>query len=125
MENQSDSFRDRLLSHLPQPASLADYRRDVASMLEQNEKRIRRERVVVTAFWIFCAVSAALHMWFDPKSAQTPKGPFLALFIFTWGLAELLKHRINASRIDLLKEIKQVQVQVLELHDMTRKGEAK
>ena len=125
MENQSDNFRDRLLSHLPQPANLADYRRDVATMLEQNEKRIRRERMAVTALWIFCACLSALYLWFDPKSAQTPKGPFLALFMFMWGMAELLKHHVNACRIDLLKEIKQVQVQVLELHDMARKGEAK
>ncbi len=125
MENPSESFRDRLLSHLPQPANLADYRRDVATMLEQNEKSIRRERVAVTTFWIFCAVLSALYMWFDPKSVQTPKGPFLALFMFMWGMAELLKHRINASRIDLLKEIKQVQVQVLELHDLGRRGDGK
>jgi hypothetical protein len=68
MENRDDSFRDRLLAHLPQPANLADYRQEVASMLEKNQKRIRRERLAVTAFWVFCAVSATIYLWFDPKS---------------------------------------------------------
>jgi hypothetical protein len=124
MENRDDSFRDRLLAHLPQPANLADYRQEVASMLEKNQKRIRRERLAVTAFWVFCAVSATIYLWFDPKSATTPKGPFLACFMFLWGMAELLKHYVNTCRIDLLKEIKQVQIQVLELHDLVRKGGA-
>ncbi|MGO9254907.1 MAG: hypothetical protein ACLQU1_01185 [Bryobacteraceae bacterium] len=34
---------------------------------------------------------------------------------------ELLKHFINRARVELLKETKQVQLQVLELHDLLRK----
>jgi hypothetical protein len=121
MANQSDeTFRDRLLSHLPQPGGLAGYRREVAAMLEKNQKRLRLERLIVTAFWVFCVVSVVVYIWFDKSSAATPKGPFLACIFMIWGASEVVKHYINACRIDLMKEIKQLQVQVLELHDLVR-----
>jgi peptidoglycan/LPS O-acetylase OafA/YrhL len=122
MANQDDSIRTRLLSHLPEPSALAEYRKEVGSMLEKNQKRIRRERVIVTAMWVFCAIASVFYLWLDPYSSTTPKGPFLACFMFLWGMAELLKHYVNTCRIDLLKEIKQVQLQVLELHDLARTG---
>jgi hypothetical protein len=39
-----------------------------------------------------------------------------------YGAAELTKYFINRARVELLKETKQVQLQVLELHDLVRKG---
>ena len=45
-----------------------------------------------------------------------------ACFFLIWGAVEMLKHFINRSRVELLKEIKQVQLQVLELHETIRKA---
>jgi hypothetical protein len=115
MPINNDPIRDRLLGQLPQPADLAQHRERVSQMLEQNQKRIRRERVAVTAFWIFCAVSATAWMWFSADGAHLPKAPFLACIFFTWGGVEVVKHHINACRIDLLKEVKQLQLQTFEL----------
>ena len=110
----SDSLRDRLLTQLPTLKDVAAYKTAVAQTLERNQRRIRRERLLVTLFWIFCVVSGVAYIWFGPETAQAPKGPFLACIFFIWGALELLKHHINSAKIDLLKEIKQVQVQIFE-----------
>src|SRR4051794_11245861 len=115
MPNNQDPLRDSLLGQVPKPGEIARYREHVTSMLEQDQKRIRRERAAVVAFWVFCAVSATAWLWFSAESAHLPKGPFLACIFFTWGGVEIVKHYINSSRIDLLKEIKQLQLQVFEL----------
>ncbi len=115
MNNESDSLRERLLRQLPSLHDATAYKTAVAETLERNQKRIRRERALVTFFWIFCVASAVAYIWFGPGAAQVPRGPFLACIFFTWGGIELLKHHINSARVDLLKEIKQVQVQLLDL----------
>ncbi len=115
MPIENDALRDRLLGRGAVPVDAARYRANVSQLIQQNQKRIRRERVFVTAFWIFCAVSATVRLWFSADSAKLPKSPFLACIFLTWGGVEVVKHYIHACRVDLLSEIKQLQVQVLEL----------
>lgn len=117
MEPDHDSLRDRLLGRAPRPADLADYRQQVSAALEKNRTRIRRERRLATLFWIFCAASATVWLWFSADAASLPRGPFLACIFFTWGGVEILKHNIHACRIDLLKEIKEMQLQIFELQE--------
>ncbi|MEP6472504.1 MAG: hypothetical protein ABJC74_02225 [Gemmatimonadota bacterium] len=116
MQANDDTVRNRLLSRLPQPADLVDYRREVAELSAKTQRSFQREKIAVRVLWGFCVVSAIAFLWFDGGSADVPKGPWLALFIFLIGAIELLRHFINSCRIDLLKELKQVQVQVLEVH---------
>jgi len=47
-------------------------------------------------------------------------GTFTLFFVIA-GAVELLKYFINRNRVELLKEIKQVQLQVLELQAAMRK----
>jgi hypothetical protein len=127
MESRDDSIRDRLLSHLPQPANLAAYREEVASMLAKNEKAFRREKWGVGALWIYLLALSIFFLWLGWRLIDTPKGPYFgtwACFCILCGAVELLKHFINRSRVELLKEVKQVQVQVLELHALLRKSSA-
>jgi len=127
MERRDDSIRDRLLSRLPQPANLAAYREEVALMLAKNERAFRRERWGVGALWIFMVVLSTVILWSGGQRLDTPKGSFFgtaACVCLLFGAVELLKHFINRSRVDLLKEVKQVQVQVLELHAFLAKNSA-
>ena len=117
MPTEHDMIRERLLGRLPLPGDMAAYREGVEATLEKNQKNIRRERLLVMAFWIFCVVSATSRIWFSADSARLPRGPFLACIFFTWGGVEIVKHYINSCRVDLLKEIKQLQVQVFELEN--------
>jgi hypothetical protein len=114
MENDRDFLRDRLLGRAPRTSDLADYRQFILSAVEKDQKRIRRDRILATLFWIFCAASATAWLWFSADSAHLPRGPFLAGIFFTWGGVELVKHHIDACRIDLLKGIKQIQLQLFE-----------
>jgi hypothetical protein len=117
MDKESNELRDRLLGQTPRPGDLASYRQRVTAMVQSNAERIRRERLLATLFWIFCAASATAWLWFSADSARLPRGPFLACVFFTWGGVEIVKHYINALRIDLLKEIKELQLQVFELQN--------
>ena len=125
MEPSDDRIREGLLSHLPQPANLAAYREEVASLLEKKEKALRREKRVVMELWIFVVVVSGLFLWMGGQHLDTLKGPYfvsLACFWFLFGMVFQVGYTINRSRVDLLKEIKQIQVQVLELHALLSKG---
>ena len=114
MENERDFLRDRLLSRAPNTSDLADYPQFILSAVEKDQKRIRRDRILATLFWIFCAASVTAWLGFSAESARLPRGPFLAGIFFTWGGVEIVKHHIDACRTDLLKEIKQIQLQLFE-----------
>jgi hypothetical protein len=126
MENK-DSIRDRLLAHLPQPANLAAYREEVVSTLERNEKGLRRETWGSVAIWIYAIVFWMILAFMGPKRLDTAAGhygEFFVLLILICGAVEILKHAVNRSRVEMLKEIKQVQLQVLELQaSMQKSGE--
>jgi type VI protein secretion system component VasF len=111
----SDTMRDQLLSQMPQPENLAAYREHVAATIEKAERRVQAQRRITTAFWIFCAASATAYLWFGSSSGQFPRAPFLACIFFLWGGVELLRHSIASLQVELQKDMKHLQVQVLEL----------
>ena len=127
MDANNEEIRDRLLSRLPQPENLADYRREVGALLEKNQKGLRREKWGASATWLFVVglgtvllTGAGIKMGTTKAAVAAYMGTF-ACFFLIYGAVELLKHFINRSRVELLKEIKQVQLQVLELQDAMRK----
>ena len=125
MERKNNSIREGLLARLPQPANLAAYRDEVTAMLEKNERAFRREKLGVGTLWVFLVLLSTAFLWFGGEHLNSPKGPWfgaLACFFLLYGAVELLKHFINRTRVNLLKEVKQVQVQVLELHALLREG---
>ena len=115
MQTPNDPIRDRLLGRIQKPIDTEGYRAGVAQLLDRNDKKMKIERIVANSFWIFCVAGAIAWLWFSAESAHLPREPFLACIFFIWGGVELLKHHINASRVGLLKEIKQLQLQVFEL----------
>ena len=118
MEPKDDRIREKLLSHLPAPANLAAYRQEVAATLEKKEKAVRRERWVVIELWVFVTAISVLFLWLGGRHMDTVKGPYfvsLACFWFLFGMVYFVSHAINRSELHVLKEVKQVQVQVLEL----------
>ncbi|MDR3674537.1 MAG: hypothetical protein P4N24_03540 [Acidobacteriota bacterium] len=125
MEQRNDSIRDRLLSRLPQPANLAAYREEVASMLEKNEKAYRRKQWVTGAFLLFAVGFVTVPLSLNWLRLDTPKGisyAFLAFLLYLYAMAEVLKLFINRNRVEILREVKQVQLQVLELQASLQKS---
>ena len=127
MEPKDEKMQDRLLSHLPKkPANLTDYRKEVAVLLEKNDKAFLREKWGARALWLFCVVLGVSYLWFSGAGHDTPKAAWLGSLACFWlivGAVEVLKHFINRTRVELLKEVKQVQLQVLELQErLTKTG---
>jgi hypothetical protein len=123
MEKQNESMRERLLARLPQPENLAAYREETVSLLAKHEKALFWEKmpsVVLTliAFAIF------MNGWFRAQKIGAPIDQFTWLwagFFFFAGCVGNLSYRINRSRVDTLKEVKQIQLQILELEASLQK----
>lgn len=128
MEPKSEALRDRLLSRLPQPENLAQYRQEVSALLEKNEKTLQRQKWYAGAVWFWVVGLGTLLLVLANLHPEKPRAAWLAAsfgsfacFMLIGGAAEMLKYFINRARVELLKESKQVQVQLLELAGMLRK----
>ena len=123
MEN-NDSIRDRLLARMPQPENLAAYREETASLLAKHEKALFWERMPpIVAFVSAGAIVIANMFWTHNIGAAVSQTMSFGIgLLFFAGVVTGLSYRINRSQVDLLKEIKQVQLQVLELQASLEKS---
>lgn len=116
MKQQNDSMRERLLAHMPQPKDFGAYREETASLLARHERALFWERMASKACYVIVALMVAL--WFlglTPTAAMRQFFWPMAGFVYFIGLVGDLRYRIYQSKVDMLKELKQVQLQVLEL----------
>lgn len=116
MAQQSNNLRERLLAALPQPENLANYREETATLLAQHSTALRWDKIAAYAI-IF--IAEAPFVWsFYPGRLGTAGvysfrfGSAVLLFV---GAMFLMHYEIYASQIATLKEIKQTQLQILEL----------
>jgi hypothetical protein len=125
MVRQDDSIRDLLLARLPRPEGLAAYQEQVKSLLERNEKALRQKKWTVVRVWIFVVAVSIPGLWMAGTHFNTPQGNwFLALTLFwvLFGALEVAKYAIDQAKVELLKEVKQLQLQVLEIHARLSEG---
>ena len=130
MDPRAETIRERLLSRLPEPANLPAYREEVALLLGKKEMEVRRERRVMIELWVFTIVVSILFLWMGAQRMgskavdEAVLGPYFmgcAGFWFLFAMVYFVAHSVSRSRLALLKEVKQVQVQVLELHALLGK----
>jgi RsiW-degrading membrane proteinase PrsW (M82 family) len=124
MAQQSNDIRERLLATLPAPENLAAYREETASLLAKHSRALRWDKVMAYLF-----VSLATALWF----LWTPNQPWhlragvihgfqvASALMFFYGVIYVARYEIYASQVATLKEIKQVQLQILELQALLRK----
>jgi hypothetical protein len=124
MEKQNDSMRERLLARMPRPENLAAYREETASLLAKHEKALSWEKWSFETL-LFCALVLAIMCgsdWGQRLDHRASVGLYGMLgLMFFGGMSTGLRYYINRSKVDLLKEVKQVQLQVLELQASLRK----
>src|SRR6266478_3938660 len=124
MQIENDNLRDRLLGQQsPRTDKLAEYRKEVQAMLDQNEYGLRRERRYTTILWIFIVMMCTGFMIIGGLHPTRVLGVWfgvLACFWLIYGSVELLKHFINRGRVDVLKELKQLELRVVELQEMMK-----
>lgn len=124
MEKGSNGLRERLLARLPQAENVAGYREETLSLLAKHERALFWEKVTArTVTWLGVAVFMLANSTWGPK--LDPNGIIvldtIAGLLFFTGAINELGYRISRSKVDLLKEVKQVQLQILELQASLRK----
>ena len=122
---RNESISERLLSRLPRPANLKDYQEEVTSLLAQNERRLRRNKWTVVRVWFFIVVVSVPFLWMAGMHFNTAEGNWFLGLVGFWvlfGAIEIAKYQHNQGRVELLKELKQVQLQILELHALSKGG---
>ncbi|HMD84665.1 MAG TPA: hypothetical protein VKO18_08195 [Terriglobia bacterium] len=127
MEPRGDTVRELLLSRLPQPENLAAYQEQVTSLLAKNEKTLRQNKWTVRRVWIFVIAFSIPCLWMAGAHFNTPQGNWFLGTVYFWvlfGAIEIAKYDHNQGRVELLKELKQIQLQVLELQGLLSKGVA-
>jgi hypothetical protein len=118
MEKQNESLRDRLLARLPQPENLAAYQEEVASSLNKQERWLSTVKWIPTLLFLlvlgiygsFVFGVVKVHNPSDLCDLET-----VGCILLVGGILTGVFLNIEKSRVCLLKEIKQVQLQVLEL----------
>lgn len=130
MEQKGNNLRERLLARLPQPENVAAYREETASLLARHERALFWEKWTARTF----ALLGVTLYWFAispliPLGGQNLLGVneriFLGVFaglLFFIGLIYALGYQVSRSKVDLLKELKQVQLQVLEVQAKLEKN---
>ena len=115
----NESISELLLSRLPQSANLAAYQKEVTSLLAENEKKLRRNKSTVVRVWIFVVAASVPFLWMAGTHFNTAEGNWflgLAGFWVLFGAIEITKYEHKQGRVEVLKELKLVQLQILQLH---------
>jgi DNA-directed RNA polymerase specialized sigma24 family protein len=124
MEPRQNDLREGLLAQqAPDPDKFARYRKEMEAMIEENERGLRREKRYVTVMWFFLVAMAVTFLTAGGFRSDRPLGTFFGISACAWllfGSVELLKHFVNRSRVEILKEVKHLEMQVLELREELR-----
>jgi hypothetical protein len=121
MAQQTNDLRERLLATLPQPENLAAYRGETAALLTRHAKALRWDKVTAYTF-SFLAVALFLLLVFWRLGGFPVLGFQVGSAVFFFmGVIYKVHYEIYDSQVATLKEIKQVQLQILELQASLQK----
>jgi p-aminobenzoyl-glutamate transporter AbgT len=122
MEQKSDGLRERLLSRLPQAENLAKYREETASLLAKHERALRWDKITANAL-VFLAASLFWWSFYPGRLGEIGVHSFRfgSAILYFVGALYWVHYGIYGSQVATLKEIKQVQLQVLELQASLRR----
>ena len=123
-------LRDRLLDQwAPRPSSYLAYRKEIETMLADQETRLRRERRFTTVMWIYIVLlSTALLTGSGLLMIHKIEGTWMAVtavFWFLFGAVFLFIHLINQRSFEVIKEIKGVELRLAALEErLAGRGDA-
>ena len=117
MAQQSNDLRERLLAALPQPENLAAYREQTAVLLAKHARALRWAKYEGIIF-LYLAVAFTI-LWLQNHwhldAAVLLRFQLISAVMFLCAGIASVHYKIYDSQIATLKEIKQVQLQILEL----------
>ncbi len=122
MDQQNDTMRERLLARMPQPENIAAYREETDALLARHEKALSWEKHGSTMCYVIAGVMVALWLLkLTPAPAMRQYfWPMVGAIYFLGAIADL-RYRIYRNRVETLKELKQVQLQLLEVQASLQK----
>ena len=119
MSETPNSFREELLAqNEPTRERRIQYEKETEAMLKQLEIGLRREKWGSGILWIYAVIFMTVALLVSGYRNQDRPEFLILAFAFTlliFGVAELIKHFINRSRVEILKELKGMQMQIQEL----------
>ncbi len=123
MAQPSNDVRERLLAALPQPENLAAYREQTAALLAKHARALRADRFTA-GFFAFLALALSFlwnHGPWQPGTVALHGLQVGMAVLFFMAMIYMLRGEIYTVQIGTLREIKQVQLQILELQASLRK----
>ncbi len=128
MEQGNSSMRERLLARMPQPENLAAFREETASLLAKHEKALFWEKWTTLAIGLLAVGVFLMTMlpWGTRlDTTRTVVFDVVAGIFFFMSQIWRLEYNLNRNQVSLLKEVKQVQLQVLELQASLKRDESR
>jgi hypothetical protein len=128
MEKGSDGLREKLLARLPQPENVVAYREETISLLAKHERALFWEKwsFRILLFCAFVLVIMATSDWAERLDPRATGGFYrLAGLMFIGAVSTGLQFYLDRIKVDILREVKQVQLQVLELQASLRNDKGK
>jgi hypothetical protein len=121
-KSDADQLRDRLLGQWePRQSSYLTYRKEIETMLENQEKKLRFARRFTTVMWIYIvALTTILLTGSGLLMIHKIEGTWMAVtavFWFLFGTVFLLSHLINQRNFEVIKEIKGVELRLASLEE--------
>ena len=128
MPDKPNSLRDQLLAQAePSRDKLTRYQQETEAMFKELDRRLRRETWFTVAMWLYAVAFMTICLFVVGYRVEAGKAPpetvvlSMAFFFVIYGAIELIKHFINRSRVELLKELKGLEAQMLELQQRLQK----
>jgi hypothetical protein len=111
------SLREQLLAQIePARVPYERYQQETEAMLRDLEVRLRREKIGMTAYWLFAVFLTTsfllLYGYFGGDGRIVAVAT--AFVILIAAAVEVVKHFINRSRVEILREIKSLELRILE-----------
>jgi hypothetical protein len=126
MSNSDDDLRERLLGqHRPDPEKLATYRKETLAMLEREERWVRRYSLFYAAMWIMVVVMGMMFALVAGWSAEQPTKVYFTIgltlmMLLMGGAVQLVGGFIGRARLEVTKDIKGLELRIMELESLLR-----
>jgi len=128
MENGSKGLREKLLARLPQPENREAYREETTALMARYQRELFWEKVTARTLMliggiIFMIANLRSGLKLD-ANAKIVFDVMAAVFYFLGAIYQV-GYEVSRSKVDLMKEVKQVQLQLLELQASIKKDDVR
>jgi hypothetical protein len=127
--NKKESLRERLLSQEANASERREKcRKEVDKMLDKQSRALKIEKRIIGPMWFYIVILCTAFLLiggFSPDPAKKSWFGILACFWQIFGAVFLLRYFINRNRLEILKELKEIQLRMEEFKEQLAAGQEK